>query len=112
MPASRALIQHLDSPNFSQTATHAGFEIAYQWQPGKGKGVFIVAKKQFWRRRIHDWTINLKANTGDRRSIIIKETALPTVDSHLGHETMPLWIRLACLVRHSLHAETHRIVQA
>lgn len=25
--------------------TDAGFEIDYQWQPGKGKGVFIVAKK-------------------------------------------------------------------
>ena len=25
--------------------TDAGFEIAYQWQPGKGKAVFIVAKK-------------------------------------------------------------------
>ncbi len=25
--------------------TTAGFEVDYQWQPGKGKGVFIVAKK-------------------------------------------------------------------
>ena len=25
--------------------THTGFEIDYQWQPGKGKAVFIVAKK-------------------------------------------------------------------
>ncbi len=25
--------------------TDAGFEIGYQWQPGKGKAVFIVAKK-------------------------------------------------------------------
>ena len=25
--------------------TDAGFEIDYQWQPGKGKSVFIVAKK-------------------------------------------------------------------
>jgi len=25
--------------------TDAGFEIDYQWQPGKGKAVFIVAKK-------------------------------------------------------------------
>ncbi|MBE9137294.1 class I SAM-dependent methyltransferase [Nodosilinea sp. LEGE 07088] len=25
--------------------THAGFELDYQWQPGKGKAVFIVAKK-------------------------------------------------------------------
>jgi hypothetical protein len=23
----------------------AGFQIVYQWQPGKGKAVFIVAKK-------------------------------------------------------------------
>jgi hypothetical protein len=25
--------------------TDAGFEVDYQWQPGKGKAVFIVAKK-------------------------------------------------------------------
>ena len=25
--------------------TSAGFEIDYQWQPGRGKAVFIVAKK-------------------------------------------------------------------
>jgi len=25
--------------------TDADFEIDYQWQPGKGKAVFIVAKK-------------------------------------------------------------------
>ena len=25
--------------------THAGFQIDHQWQPGKGKAVFIVAKK-------------------------------------------------------------------
>lgn len=28
-----------------RSLTHAGFEIDYQWQPGKGKAVFIVAKK-------------------------------------------------------------------
>ncbi len=28
-----------------RSLTRAGFEIDYQWQPGKGKAVFIVAKK-------------------------------------------------------------------
>ena len=29
----------------SQSLTDAGFAIDYQWQPGKNKAVFIVAKK-------------------------------------------------------------------
>jgi 2-polyprenyl-3-methyl-5-hydroxy-6-metoxy-1,4-benzoquinol methylase len=31
--------------NLADSLTHAGFEIAHQWQPGKGKAVFIVARK-------------------------------------------------------------------
>ena len=28
-----------------ESLTDAGFEIDHQWQPGKGKAVFIVARK-------------------------------------------------------------------
>ena len=33
------------SKELEDSLTGAGFEIDYQWQPGKGKSVFIVAKK-------------------------------------------------------------------
>ena len=29
----------------ADSLTYAGFELDYKWQPGKGKAVFIVAKK-------------------------------------------------------------------
>ena len=31
--------------DLQESLTNGGFEIDYQWQPGKGKGVFIVARK-------------------------------------------------------------------
>lgn len=39
------LVQVFTKKELEDSFTAAGFEIAYQWQPGKGKGVFIVAKK-------------------------------------------------------------------
>jgi ubiquinone/menaquinone biosynthesis C-methylase UbiE len=39
------LIKVFTRKELEDSLTAAGFEIDYQWQPGKGKGVFIVAKK-------------------------------------------------------------------
>lgn len=39
------LVKVFTSKQLETSLTAAGFEIAHQWQPGKGKGVFIVAKK-------------------------------------------------------------------
>jgi len=39
------LVRVFTSQELADSLTDAGFEIDYQWQPGKGKAVFIVAKK-------------------------------------------------------------------
>jgi ubiquinone/menaquinone biosynthesis C-methylase UbiE len=39
------LVKVFTTENLVTSLTDAGFEIDYQWQPGKGKAVFIVAKK-------------------------------------------------------------------
>ena len=39
------LVQVFTVDELKESLIHAGFEIDYQWQPGKGKAVFIVAKK-------------------------------------------------------------------
>ncbi len=39
------LVQVFTTQELKESLTHAGFEIDYQWQPGKGKAVFLVAKK-------------------------------------------------------------------
>jgi len=39
------LVKVFTTKDLVESMTVAGFEIDYQWQPGKGKGVFIVAKK-------------------------------------------------------------------
>jgi ubiquinone/menaquinone biosynthesis C-methylase UbiE len=39
------LVKVFTRKDLQQSFTEAGFEIDYQWQPGKGKAVFIVAKK-------------------------------------------------------------------
>lgn len=39
------LVKVFTVQDFVDSLTHAGFAIDYQWQPGKGKAVFIVAKK-------------------------------------------------------------------
>lgn len=39
------LVKVFSSRELQDSLTGAGFEIAYQWQPGKYKAVFIVAKK-------------------------------------------------------------------
>jgi ubiquinone/menaquinone biosynthesis C-methylase UbiE len=39
------LVKVFTRKELEDSLTAAGFEIDYQWQPGKGKGVFIVAKK-------------------------------------------------------------------
>jgi ubiquinone/menaquinone biosynthesis C-methylase UbiE len=39
------LVQCFSSEDLAASLTKAGFEIDYQWQPGKGKAVFIVAMK-------------------------------------------------------------------
>ncbi|MDH3315638.1 MAG: class I SAM-dependent methyltransferase [Gammaproteobacteria bacterium] len=39
------LVKVFTTRELDQTLTDAGFEIDYQWQPGKNKAVFIVAKK-------------------------------------------------------------------
>ena len=39
------LIKVFTTKELEDSLTDAGFEIDYQWQPGKGKAVFIVAKK-------------------------------------------------------------------
>lgn len=39
------LVTVFTTKELEHSLTDAGFEIDYQWQPGKGKAVFIVAKK-------------------------------------------------------------------
>jgi ubiquinone/menaquinone biosynthesis C-methylase UbiE len=39
------LVKVFTTKELEDSLTDAGFEIDYQWQPGKGKAVFIVAKK-------------------------------------------------------------------
>ena len=39
------LVKVFTRKELEDSLTDAGFEIDYQWQPGKGKAVFIVAKK-------------------------------------------------------------------
>lgn len=39
------LVKFFTSTELEKSLTDAGFGIDYQWQPGKGKSVFIVAKK-------------------------------------------------------------------
>ncbi len=39
------LVKVFTTKDLENSLTDAGFEINYQWQPGKGKAVFIVAKK-------------------------------------------------------------------
>lgn len=39
------LVKVFTVKELEDSLTNAGFEIDYQWQPGKGKSVFIVAKK-------------------------------------------------------------------
>jgi ubiquinone/menaquinone biosynthesis C-methylase UbiE len=39
------LVKVFTAKDLQNSFTEAGFEIDYQWQPGKGKAVFIVAKK-------------------------------------------------------------------
>ncbi len=39
------LLKVFTAKELEGSLTDAGFEIDYQWQPGKGKAVFIVAKK-------------------------------------------------------------------
>ncbi len=50
-PIGRALglmpmVKVFTTKELQDSLTGAGFEIAYQWLPGKGKAVFIVAEKQ------------------------------------------------------------------
>ncbi|MCG8362911.1 MAG: class I SAM-dependent methyltransferase [Pseudanabaenales cyanobacterium] len=39
------LVKVFTTKELEDSLTNAGFEIDYQWRPGKGKAVFIVAKK-------------------------------------------------------------------
>ncbi len=39
------LVKVFTTNELKDSLTDAGFQIDYQWQPGKGKAVFIVAKK-------------------------------------------------------------------
>ncbi len=39
------LVKVFTTKELEDCLTDAGFEIDYQWQPGKRKAVFIVAKK-------------------------------------------------------------------
>jgi len=39
------LVKAFTTKELQHSLTNAGFEIDYQWQPGKGKAVFIVAKR-------------------------------------------------------------------
>ena len=39
------LVKVFTTEELAESLTDAGFEIDHQWQPGKGKAVFIVAKK-------------------------------------------------------------------
>ena len=40
------LLRIFSARELEDSLTHAGFEIDYNWKPGKNKGVFIVAKKR------------------------------------------------------------------
>ncbi|MEE8623752.1 MAG: class I SAM-dependent methyltransferase, partial [Acidiferrobacterales bacterium] len=40
------MVKVFTTKELEDSLTDAGFEIDYQWQPGKGKAVFIVAKKR------------------------------------------------------------------
>ena len=40
------LVKVFTTAELEDSLTDAGFEIDYQWQPGKGKAVFIVAKRE------------------------------------------------------------------
>jgi len=44
------LLKVFTTKKLEDNLTDAGFEIDYQWQPGKGKAVFIVARKVEWER--------------------------------------------------------------
>jgi hypothetical protein len=39
------LVKVFTVPELVDSLTHGGFVIEHQWQPGKGKAVFIVARK-------------------------------------------------------------------
>ena len=39
------MLKVFTAKELEDSLTDAGFEIDYHWQPGKGKAVFIVAKK-------------------------------------------------------------------
>ena len=39
------LVRVFTAQELLDSLTDAGFEIDYQWQPGKGLAVFVVAKK-------------------------------------------------------------------
>ena len=39
------LVKVFTTKELQDSLTDAGFEIDHQWQPGKGKALFIVAKK-------------------------------------------------------------------
>ena len=39
------LVKVFTADELMTSLTDAGFEIDYRWQPGRGKAVFIVAKK-------------------------------------------------------------------
>ena len=39
------LVKFFTAEELQDSLTRAGFEIDYNWQPGKGKATFIVAKK-------------------------------------------------------------------
>ena len=39
------VVKVFTTKELEDSLTDAGFEIDYQWRPGKGKAVFIVAKK-------------------------------------------------------------------
>jgi hypothetical protein len=39
------LVQSFTTQELVASLNNAGFEIDHEWQPGKGKAVFIVAKK-------------------------------------------------------------------
>jgi hypothetical protein len=39
------VVKVFSTKELQDSLTDAGFEISYQWQPGKNKAVFMVAKK-------------------------------------------------------------------
>ncbi len=41
-----AMVKVFTTKELEGGLTDTGFEVDYQWQPGKGKAVFIVAKKR------------------------------------------------------------------